>query len=302
MEAMTRTAPAKINLALDILGRRPDGYHEMRMVMQTVSLSDTVTLREAEEGFSLHTDGNFLPAGGKTLEQRAAEAFFQELGRPCPPLSVTLEKRTPAYAGLGGGSADVAALLRLLRDRYAPALPTEALEKIGLTVGSDMPFCVRGGTALAEGRGELLRDLEPMPDCCIVLCKPELDLPTAELFARVREMAFRNRPDVGGMVSALEAGSLEGVAERLCNVFEEVLPPEAGRQVRAVKETLLRHGALNAAMSGSGPTVFGVFRTEAEAASALEALGRRYRQTFSARPVARLDGPGEDRSPAEARK
>ena len=126
MEAVTRLAPAKINLALDILGERADGYHEMRMVMQTVSLCDTVTLREAGEGFSLDIDGNFfVPVGRKTLEQRAAEAFFQELGRPCPPLCVTLKKRTPAYAGLGGGSADVASLLALLRDRYAPEKTTK---------------------------------------------------------------------------------------------------------------------------------------------------------------------------------
>ena len=133
-----RLAPAKINLALDILGPRPDGYHEMRMVMQTVSLCDRVALEASEEGFALRTDGDFLPARERTLEQRAAEAFFRELGRPCPPLAVRLEKRTPAYAGLGGGSADVAALLRLLRQRYAPEMPPETLERIGLAVGSDM--------------------------------------------------------------------------------------------------------------------------------------------------------------------
>ena len=169
MERYAQAAPAKVNLALDILGRRPDGYHEMRMVMQTVSLCDAVTLEEAGEGFALFAQGLVLPQG-KTLEQRAAEAFFAAIGRPRPSLRVTLEKKTPAYAGLGGGSADVAALLRLLRERYAPAMPREALEAVGGQIGSDMPFCVRGGTALAEGRGDLLTDLPPLPDCRFVIC------------------------------------------------------------------------------------------------------------------------------------
>ena len=160
----TLTAPAKVNLALDILDTRPDGYHDMKMVMQTISLCDTVSVEETAAGFELRTDGDFIPAGKKTLEQRAAEAFFEAAGLPMPGLRVTLEKVTPAYAGLGGGSADVAALLRILRDNYAPEMSTEELERIGFTVGSDMPFCVRGGTALAEGRGEVLTDLPPLPD------------------------------------------------------------------------------------------------------------------------------------------
>lgn len=290
MEAITRPAPAKVNLALDILGPRPDGYHEMRMVMQTVSLCDTVTLEEAEEGFSLHVGGDFRPAGEKTLEQRAAESFFQALGRPCPPLTVGLEKRTPAYAGLGGGSADVAALLRLLRQRYAPELSTEDLEWIGLTVGSDVPFCVRGGTALAEGRGELLTDLTPLPPCWIVICKPDFDLPTGEMFARARGRIFQSRPDIEGMVDALGKGRLEGVAKRLYNVFEEVLPTETKEEIQGIRTALLRCGALGAAMSGSGPAVFGVFQTEEEAAAAAESLGMWCGQTFLTRPVGRLDG------------
>ena len=141
-------APAKINLTLDILGRRSDGYHELRMVMQSVSLCDTVTVEETGTGFTLLADGFTVPAGKSSLEQQAAEAFFAAVGRPMSPLTVHLEKTTPAYAGLGGGSADVAALLRCLRRQYAPEMPVEQLRAIGLTVGSDMPFCVSGGTAL----------------------------------------------------------------------------------------------------------------------------------------------------------
>ena len=280
----TLTAPAKVNLALDILGTRPDGYHDMRMVMQTISLCDTVFVEETAAGFELRTDGDFIPAGKKTLEQRAAEAFFEAAGFPMPGLRVTLEKVTPAYAGLGGGSADVAALLRILRDNYAPGMSTEELERIGFTVGSDMPFCVRGGTALAEGRGEVLTDLKPLPDCWFVLCKPDFGIPTPSLFALVDGGELTCRPDIGGMGLALESGDLAGVAARLGNVFEEVLPEEY-HEVFTIKNRLMELGALNAAMSGSGPTVFGIFSEQETAKRAAEVLKETYQQTYLAVPV-----------------
>ena len=280
----TLTAPAKINLALDILGTRPDGYHDMRMVMQTISLCDTVTVEETAAGFELQTDGDFIPAGKKTLEQWAAEAFFEAIGQPMPGLRVTLEKVTPAYAGLGGGSADVAALLRIMRDTYAPGLPAEELERIGFTVGSDMPFCVRGGTALAEGRGEVLTDLTPLPDCWFVLCKPDFGIPTPSLFARVDGGELTHRPDINGMRLALETGDLPGVAARLGNVFEGVLPEEY-HEVFHIKKRLMELSALNAAMSGSGPTVFGVFAEQETARRAAEVLKETYQQTYLAMPV-----------------
>lgn len=280
----TRYAPAKVNLALDILRKRPDGYHDMKMVMQTVSLSDVVTVEEQTEGFKLQMEGFMPPEGKKTLEQRAAEAFFAELGQPVPGLIVSIDKRTPAYAGMGGGSADVAALLRILRDAYCPEMPGEVLEQIGFRVGSDMPFCIRGGTALAEGRGEVLTDLPALPDCWLVICKPDFDIPTPVLFGKVRPEAFVKRPDIDGMMAALEAEDLKGIAERLCNVFEEVLPEDC-TEVFTIKQKLLELGALGAAMSGSGPTVFGIFAEELAARKAVEQLSKSYRQTYLAKPV-----------------
>ena len=285
-ETFQREAPAKINLALDILGKRPDGYHALCSVMQTVSLCDTVELAEGGEGFTLSMAGFTPPEGRKTLEQRAAEAFFARLGRAMPPLTVAITKRTPAYAGLGGGSADVAALLRILRDRYAPKMEDTTLEAIGAEVGSDMPFCLRGGTALAEGRGEILTDLPPLPDCWIVLCKPPFPIPTPMLFARADSVAIRHHPDIPGMRKALENGDLKGVAGRLGNVFEEVLPPECGA-VFAIRDALLAAGALGAGMSGSGPTVFGIFREEGLARAAQEKtllLG----ESYAVRPLGKL--------------
>ena len=284
MRRWTRSAPCKVNLALDILGRRGDGYHDMYMVMQTVSLCDTVTVEEGGEDFTLCAQGIELPQGKKRLEQRAAESFFAYVARPMPPLTVTLQKVTPAYAGLGGGSADVAALLRILRDAYAPDLSGAELERIGFTVGSDMPFCVRGGTALAEGRGEILTDLAPLPECWLVLCKPDFGIPTPELFARVHSEGMLRRPDVAGMVDALKRRDLAGVAGRLGNVFEDVLPAEY-HEVFTIKSRLLDQGALGAAMSGSGPTVFGMFDDETAAQKAAEALRKDYPQTYLAKPV-----------------
>ena len=287
-----RIAPCKVNLTLDILGRRPDGFHTMRMVMQAVSLADTVTLEAAAgepvSGFSLRAAGLDIPAGKATLEERAVRAFFAAVGQPVPPLTVTLDKTVPAYAGLGGGSADVAALLRLLRGAYAPGLSTAELERIGLEIGSDMPFCVRGGTALAEGRGEILTDLPALPPCQFVVCKPDFGIPTASLFARADRIPIRGRPDTEGMIDALSRGDLDGAAARLGNVFEEVLPPEYG-EVFEIKKRLLSLGALGAAMSGSGPAVFGIFRDEPSARAAAADLSRAYRETFVCAPVGRLD-------------
>lgn len=285
MKTITLEAPAKINLTLDILGRRADGYHDLRMVMQSVSLGDTVTVTESGDGFALLAEGITLPAGKTTLEQRAAESFFRYLDRPVPGLEVRLAKRVPAYAGLGGGSADVAAVLRGLRALYAPELPRRALEEIGLSVGSDVPFCVHGGTCLAEGRGERLTDLPPLPDCAIVLCKPDFGLPTPELFARVDGAELGARPATAAMEAALVRGDLPAVAGCLGNVFERVLTEEEGAEIRSIRAALARCGALGAAMSGSGPTVFGLFDDPARAHRAAEALGQKYRQTYLAAPV-----------------
>jgi 4-diphosphocytidyl-2-C-methyl-D-erythritol kinase len=285
MREINLTAPAKLNLTLDILGRRPDGYHELQMVMQSVSLCDDVRVRETEgQGLSVCCDQPELPSGPENLAWRAAEAFFQAVGLR-RGMEISLTKRIPAQAGLAGGSADAAAVLRGLRALLAPELPLRELERIGARVGSDVPFCVRGGTALAEGRGERLTPLPALPPCWIVLCKPSFGLSTPALFGRVRAEALERRPDLAAVRAALEAGSLEGVAARLCNVFEEVLTPDEKREIRAIRRRLESCGALGGAMSGSGPTVFGLFADAAAARGAAAALGADYSQTFLAQPL-----------------
>ena len=284
---MTYTEPAwaKLNLTLDILGKRPDGYHEMRMVMQSIDLRDAVTLREeTAPGIRVASSCRFLPCDETNIAAKAILRFFEATGLPCPGFSVRLDKEIPVCAGMAGGSSDGAAVLRLLRREYCPALPQEALEAIAARVGSDVPYCVRGGTALAEGRGECLTDLPPLPDCFLVVCKPPFPISTPELFAQVRTRRLRCHPDTAGMLAALAAGDLAGVAHRLYNVFEDVLPRKYA-QVFEIKRALLDCGAMAASMSGSGPTVFGLFGNKAAAESAREALLPAFPQTFLCRPV-----------------
>ena len=284
MSCWVEDAPAKVNLALDILRRRPDGYHDLYMVMQSVSLCDTVTVEERAQGFTLET-GGFTPLSAKSMEERTAEAFFAAIGEPMPGLRVTLEKRIPAYAGLGGGSSDVAALLRLLRKAYCPAMDAAELQRIGLQIGSDVPFCVRGGAALAQGRGEILTDLPPLSGARFVLCKPPFGIPTPTLFQRADNTPLERRPDVDGVADALRRGDVSGAAARMGNVFEDVLPPEYA-EVFAIKRRLLELGAENAVMSGSGPTVCGIFQDADAAQRAADTLRPTYPETFAAVPLA----------------
>ena len=192
---------------------------------------------------------------------------------------IEIEKRIPARAGMAGGSSDAAAVLRALRRLLKPQLTGEALERIGAGVGSDVPFCLRGGTALAEGRGERLTTLRAAPPFQVVLCKPDFDISTPMLFGRVRVSELWSRPDTPGMLDALHRGDEEGVLNRIKNVFESVLPKDCA-EVFAIKEQMRAHGAEAAAMSGSGPTVFGLFRDENAARKAFESLKRRYAYSF----------------------
>jgi len=278
-------AYAKLNLTLDILGRRPDGYHDLRMVMQSVGLADEVRVEVgAAPGLAVTSDLPFLPRGEGNLAGKAVAAFFRETNLPQPGLAVEIKKHVPVCAGMAGGSSDGAAVLRVLRRACAPDLPLEKLEKTGALVGSDVPYCIRGGTALAEGRGEVLTDLAPLPLCHIVVCKPSYSISTPELFAQVHVQRLRFHPKTEEMCAALERGDLEEVAMRLYNVFEEVLPRRYA-QVFEIKNRLLDLGAMAASMTGSGPSVFGIFRDAGPAQAAAEALSQSFPATFLCQPV-----------------
>ncbi len=292
MPIQTVKAYAKLNLSLDVLGKRPDGYHEMRMVMQTVTLTDTIRL-ETGTGQPLRMVSNlgFLPADEHNLAAAAALKLCHAAGVDAGGLSIALTKTIPVCAGLAGGSADAAAVLRGLNELLKLGLSGVQLEKISASVGSDVPYCVRGGTVLAEGRGELLTDLPPLPPCQVVLCKPAFSVSTPELFKALDGCRIRRRPDTAGLLAALEERDLPGVARRMYNVFEDVLPPRRAQEIDAIKNVMIQHGALGASMSGTGPTVFGLFEEREAAARAWAALKELYQESFLAEQIGNLLTP-----------
>lgn len=283
---MEIAAPAKLNLSLDILSRREDGYHDLKMVMHSVSLTDALTLEwSGGKGIRVSTDLSFLPNNERNLAAVAARRFSEASGIPVEGLHIHIHKRIPVCAGMAGGSSDAAAVLRALNERYGRPLSPEELARTGEKVGSDVPYCVMGGTALAQGRGERLTPLPGPPACWFVLCKPAFSISTPELFSRVNCGRLRCRPDTEGLIQALERGDLGGVARRMYNVFEDVLPDRRKAEIAEIKHALLGYGALGAVMSGSGPTVFGLFQEKERAESAYRALRAEIEQTFLAESV-----------------
>lgn len=275
-------AYAKLNLTLDILRRREDGYHDLQMVMQSISLADTLTITPGAG--RMDTNLSYLPSDGRNLAQAAAAAFRRATGLDIQ-VDIAIQKRIPVCAGLAGGSSDAAAVLRALNECTGVGLSPEELAKIGEQVGSDVPYCVVGGTALAEGRGEALTPLPPLPPCHVVVCKPPFPISTPQLFARVDTRKIVRRPDTQGLIAALGRGDLPDVARRMYNVFEDVLEPRRRAQIDAIKAQLIDCGALGASMTGSGPTVFGLFLDESAARRAVQALGGQCREVFLAQTV-----------------
>ena len=266
-------ANAKLKLTLDVLGRRPDGYHDMRMIMQSVELADLLDITRSGSGeLRVSTNLHFLPNNAKNLAAQAALRWWEAQGNASQGLDITIDKHIPVCAGMAGGSSDAAAVLRALNELEGAGLSPAQLARIGERVGSDVPYCVTGGTALAEGRGEVLTPLPPLPPCWVVLCKPEFSISTPALFAKIDSVKLRCRPDTQGVIAALEARDLVGVARRMYNVFEDALPERQRSRVNDIKNVLIQCGALGASMSGTGPTAFGLFDSEALAREAQERL------------------------------
>jgi len=274
-------ASAKLNLSLDVLRRTPDGYHDLRMVMQSVEFGDDLEIELTTDGsFSIEPGQRYLPADDRNLAVRAAKAFLRNSGLGA---SIRTVKRTPVCAGMGGGSSDAAAVLRALNRLTGAGKSPAELCALGGEIGSDVPFCILGGTMLAEGRGQLLTPLPPLPDCAIVICKPSFAISTPELFSRIDRRRSRLRPDTSGLTAALSAGDLPGAARRMYNVFEDVLDRRQG-DILSIKSRLLDLGAIGAAMTGTGSAVFGVFSDEAAAQTAHAALSAHYRECWLTRP------------------
>ena len=272
MDSIREKAYAKLNISLDVTERRADGFHDMCMVMQTVSICDELELRPTDTGrIQVKSNFSFIPGDERNLAAKAALGFFEAVGKQGQGLLITLQKSIPVGAGMAGGSADAAAVLRALNRLYGAPLTADALETLAARVGSDVPFCVRGGTALATGRGEKLEALPSLPACKFVVCKPDFSISTPELFRKLDQTGLRCHPDTAGILAALRDGELEPVARRMYNVFEEV-DDRRLRTVREIKSVLLDCGALGAIMTGTGSAVFGVFRPDADCSAAVAAL------------------------------
>ena len=272
-------ACAKVNLTLSVGEKRPDGYHEVETVMTGVGLHDTVTLyRNAGPWDKLECDPPVTERAGDNLCMKALRVFFEEFGPKKDFVTIQLEKHIPTQAGLGGGSSDAAAVLRGLRTLYAPNMTDTRLEKMAENLGSDVPFFIRGGTALATGRGEKLEALPKMPQCWLVIVKPEESHSTAAMYAAIDSAPQRGSSDSHAVREGLEKGDLSAVAAGLSNDFQQVLPESSA--VPAIVEALRQRGALNAQMTGSGSAVFGLFRRREDAEVAASVLKEDYPQTF----------------------
>lgn len=288
MNSIKEKAYAKLNISLDVSSRRQDGYHDMVMVMQTISLFDQVELSLDDSGkVRARTNLPFIPGDERNLAVKAALKFLEATGHEGQGMFIRIEKKVPVGAGMGGGSSDAAAVLRSLNRLYGSPLSGEQLLELSCAVGSDVAFCVAGGTALATGRGEKLRPLPPLPDCLFVVCKPEFSISTPELFRKLDQVPLRRHPDTAGLVSAIEQGDLSQMCRRMYNVFEDV-EDRRMRTVSEIKSLLLDHGALAAVMTGTGSAVFGVFRPEAATEELCALLRRDYGFCESARCVGRL--------------
>lgn len=274
MDSFAIEANAKINLGLDVLRRRADGYHEVKMIMQTVGISDRLEFAKlSDDCIRISTNRRELPVGPQNLIYKAAR-LVKDTCQIAEGISVKLEKNIPVAAGMAGGSADAAATIHGMDRLFDLQLSLEEKQKLGVQIGADVPYCLMGGTALAEGIGEALTALPAVPDAYLVVAKPDIDVSTAFVYKNLHADRLRRHPDIDGMVESIKKGELSGITARMENVLETVTIAHYP-VIAQMKEFLKEQGALNALMSGSGPTVFGVFEKEETARAAYEAMRQR---------------------------
>ena len=271
MDTLQLKAYAKINLGLDVVRKREDGYHEVRMIMQTVKLFDKLTFTLLPENtIRLKTNLGFLPVNENNLVYKAVK-LLKDMYHVEQGLEIDLFKCIPVAAGMAGGSTDCAAALVGAARLFHLHLSKEKLMELGVTLGADVPYCVLRGTALSEGIGEILTPLPAIPDCHILIAKPPISVSTKFVYEHLDAKELAAHPDIDGMVEAIKAGSLQGIADRMENVLETVTIPEYP-VIAEIKDVMKEQGAVNALMSGSGPTVFGIFEKKAVALAAEKAI------------------------------
>ena len=285
MTTLYEGAFAKLNLTLDVLGKREDGYHDLKSVMQTISIRDDIEIDVGTgRPWCLKCDKDGIPTDERNLAWKAAKIYLDTIKQDPEGLEIRITKRIPSEAGLGGGSADAAAVLRALNRHYGEPLSILALAELGAQVGSDVPFCTLCGTAMVEGRGERLRKLPDMPECVFVVCKPDFSSSTPELYKKLDESVIAKHPDNQAMESALLAGDLGKVAENVWNVFDPVVTAEH-LELNYIKSIFNSYGSIAQQMTGSGSAVFGIMPNFEYAAVVCNMLKDNYPQVFIAMPV-----------------
>ena len=271
MDEITLKALAKINLGLDVVRRREDGYHEVRMIMQTIHLYDLLEIQKIREPeIQIVSNLSFLPVNENNLVYKAARLLQEEFALT-DGISVKLTKRIPVAAGMAGGSTDAAAMLYAMNQLYDLGLSRRELMKRGVQIGADVPYCLMRGTALAEGIGEKLTQLPPMIKCPVLIAKPQIGVSTKFVYENLKLDADTVHPDIDGLIGAIRAKNLEQIAGHMGNVLETVTIPNYP-VIAEIKEHMMEHGAVHAMMSGSGPTVFGLFANGDTAVAAYEAM------------------------------
>ncbi len=270
MHTFEINAYAKINLGLDVIGRLPDGYHQVKMIMQSVDLHDTLTFCRTQEAgdITLTTDSPGLSVGRDNLICKAAAAMLQAFGIE-EGVRIHLHKAIPIAADMAGGSTDAAAALKGINELFHIHAPLSRLMELGVSIGADVPYCLLGGTALAEGIGEVLTPLPPLADCTLLLAKPDISVSTKYVYEHLDGISGYRHPDMDGMKASIQAGNLDGVLACLGNVLEAVTIP-AWPIIASIQEQMRHLGADGCLMSGSGPTVFGIFRDRALAEKACD--------------------------------
>ena len=269
MDTIRLKARAKINLGLDVVRRREDGYHEVKMVMQMLRLYDQIDIEKTQEsGILVRSNLSFLPTGERNIAYKAAKVMIDQFGLE-QGVIIRIEKHIPVAAGMAGGSTDCAAVLYGMNKLFGLRLNQKKLRELGVKLGADVPYCLMRQTALSEGIGEILTPISPLQDCPILIAKPSVSVSTRHVYEHLKLDEQTMHPDIDGIVTALADGDLYGVTDRMANVLETVTVPEHP-VIDEIKKQMMASGAVNALMSGSGPTVFGIFDDEEKAKKACE--------------------------------
>lgn len=286
MDRIDLKAMAKINLGLDVVGKLPNGYHQLRMIMQMVNLYDNITIYKTEQpGISIETNLKFLPVNENNIVYKAAQALIDKF-QISQGVKIVLEKHIPVAAGMAGGSSDAATVLHGMNVIFELGMSKKDMMELGVTLGADVPYCVLRKTALSEGIGEILTTLPPMPKCFILIAKPPISVSTKTVFGQLKVDEIQSHPDIDGLVQAIKNKSITDIASKLGNTLEMVTIPKYP-VIDQIKEEMTKLGAIGTLMSGSGPTVFGIFQDQKMAKKAYESMksGTLAKQVFLTKPI-----------------